>query len=89
MGIILYPDDYNGEVLSGVVAELPAGVVFLPAAGGRSGYSVTEYDTAGFYWSASMNGWDDAYRIRFKSYEVVPSSGFRHSGFSVRLVSEI
>lgn len=53
MGLVLYPDDYTGSVLSGTVATLPEGVVFLPAAGSREDSAVEGVDYSGFYWSST------------------------------------
>ena len=67
-----------------------AGAVFLPAAGYRSGTTVSLVGLDGFYWSTSYAGTNnDAYRLNFISDNVVPGGDSnRYHGFSVRLVSE-
>lgn len=61
-GIVIYPDDYDGEPLSGIVAnldDLPHGVVYLPGAGYVGYRSDMEdfyyyYDAGyGYYWTSS------------------------------------
>ena len=93
MGVVLYPDDYTGSVLSGTVDSLPEGVVFLPAAGFRNGYDgdVTVYYVGndGYYWSASPNYGNFAYDLNFNSGDVFPNNNdARNWAQSVRLVTE-
>lgn len=63
-----------------------AGAVFLPAAGYRSGTSVSDVGSYGYYWSSTPSGTDLAYRLRFNSGSVNRLNDFRDYGFSVRLV---
>ena len=68
-----------------------AGAVFLPAAGYRSGTSVYDVGSRGYYWSSSYNNSYRAYCLYFGSGYVNPNSYFsyyRCYGYSVRLVSE-
>lgn len=68
-----------------------AGVVFLPAAGYRSGTTVHNSGLYGAYWSRSSNNENGAYSLVFTEGEVSPQcSDYRHTmryyGKSVRLV---
>ncbi|MCQ2069069.1 MAG: Ig-like domain-containing protein [Bacteroidaceae bacterium] len=84
MGVVLYPDDYTGSVLSGTVDSLPEGAVFLPAAGYRYGSNVRNVGDYGRYWSSTANGSYYAYYV-----DVYPVySDCRYYGFSVRLITE-
>ena len=86
-----YSSDYNGvnygvgagsdfEALEG------AGVVFLPAAGGRYG-TILGDGTYGGYWSSSCSSSSDAYRMGFTlGYVDSQRINTRCNGFSVRLV---
>ena len=67
-----------------------AGCVFLPAAGYRDGSSVNLAGTYGYCWSASSNGADGAYSVRFTSGTLNPAySSYRDAGYSVRLVRQV
>ena len=67
-----------------------AGCVFLPAAGYRSGSSVYDAGTFGYYWSATPNGTDFAYGVYFLSGYLNPASNCnRNQGYSVRLVRQV
>lgn len=67
-----------------------AGCVFLPAAGHRSGTSVTNAGTSGHYWSASLSSAAGACYLLFYGTGVYPQySNSRYYGFSVRLVQDI
>ena len=64
-----------------------AGCVFLPAAGYRSGTSVSNVNSSGCYWSATAIGIDSACYFGFSSSNLNPSyHSNRYSGRSVRLV---
>ena len=90
MGVVLYPDDYTGSVLSGTVDSLPEGVVFLPAAGFRNGSNVLYVGTNGSYWSSTAGNSNNVYDVNFNSGSVDPATdGLRYLGFSVRLVTEV
>ena len=69
-----------------------AGAVFLPAAGSRSGSSVSSVGSQGPYWSSSAasNVSDGAYFVKFNSGSYLPTyNGPRSSGYSVRLVRTV
>ncbi len=93
-GLVLYPDDYDKDPVTGTVTDLPDGVVFLPAAGYRIGYNGNEYvknvGLFGYYWSASPgDGGNFAFGLVFGSGSVDPlRHDDRHSAQSVRLVTE-
>ena len=69
------------------------GCVFLPAAGGRNGYTVYDAGTYAGYWSSSPNtpNVNHAYSVRFSSNYLAPANDDddRYSGFSVRLVRPV
>lgn len=68
-----------------------AGAVFLPAAGGRNGVSVTGSVTWGHYWSASVYDDEDAYFVYFFNHRYLyPDKVWsRLLGLSVRLVKDV
>lgn len=68
-----------------------AGCVFLPAAGSRSGASVSETESAGRYWSSTYSSWDYSCVLNFHTTEVNPEGGQigRGTGCSVRLVQDV
>ena len=67
-----------------------AGAVFLPAAGDRLGTSVYYVQSYGFYWSSTVYGSVDAYRLYFYDRFLLPQNGInRRYGQSVRLVQEL
>ena len=89
-GCVLYPDDYTGKPVSGTVTELPAGVVFLPAAGRRNGSEFS--DTARGYYCTSTASDDDkyyAYFALFKTDRVEDWHSYRYYGCSARLVMDL
>lgn len=64
------------------------GAVFLPAAGYRSGTTVNNVGTNGWYWSSSVGVINGARYVRFNSGNLFLSdSNYRYSGQSVRLVT--
>ena len=92
LGVVIYPDNYTGEVYSGSdwATFESAGCVFLPAAGSRSGSSVNYPGLRGYYWSASPYSTDEAYRVYFASGSLNPAnSSICRGGCSVRLVREV
>ena len=65
------------------------GCVFLPAAGYRSGSSMNDLGTSGYYWSATPNG-TDAFDVYFGSGFLNPAAhNGRFRGLSVRLVRQV
>ena len=67
------------------------GLLFLPAAGYRSGAGAPSYvGTYGFYWSASSSSATNAYTVCFgTTYFYRAYSRNRYSGNSVRLASVV
>ena len=66
------------------------GAVFLPAAGGRNGTSVSDVGTCGYYWSSSYGNYYDAYSVGFYcNYVSASSRNYRYGGFSVRVVQDL
>lgn len=63
-----------------------AGAVFLPAAGSRSGESVSSAGSYGFYWYSTARGASRAYNVRFYSGDLYSADSNRFAGYSVRLV---
>ena len=93
-GVFLYPDNYNGEIVSSSMTWddiNAAGIVFLPAAGCRSSgnaSNVINVGSGGFYWSSTYDN-DEADYVVFSSSEVSPDQRLpRDSGHSVRLITE-
>ena len=62
-----------------------AGLLFLPAAGSRSGVKISDVGTYCGYWSATSANNTTAYRIRCLASAFAISSGAKSNGFSVRL----
>jgi hypothetical protein len=69
------------------------GAVFLPAAGRRSGTSVNNGGSNGYYWSATCYynyyGSSGAYSMYFTTDNLNTSSGNRSVGYAVRLVRTV
>ncbi len=93
-GMVIYPDNYSGSILSGTVSKLPGGVVFLPLAGERNGnqgiFNVN--NGHGFYWSSSVDTaalLPSAYFYQFYAGLSDPySSRTVMTGNAVRLVAD-
>ena len=67
-----------------------AGAVFLPAAGFRSGTSVSDVQNDGSYWSSTAYLTDIAYYVYFRSDKLNPQDDFdRNYGRAVRLVQDV
>ena len=67
-----------------------AGCVFLPAAGCRYGSEMIGLGSYGYYGSATPDGADYAYRVKFNSGSLEPANSInRCLGCSVRLVQEV
>ena len=92
-GVVIYPDDYTGAEYTGSdwATFEAAGCVFLPAAGYRSGSTVSNAGTSGRYRSSSPRGTNKAYYVNFDLSDLFPASSTlnRYYGFSVRLVRDI
>ncbi len=96
--MILYPDNYTSQTDATSYTSTEwttmeeAGCVFLPAAGFREEFSVSDVGVDGSYWSSTAYGEDNAYIANFDSYDsddVYPDIyGYRSRGYSVRLITE-
>ena len=87
-------DDYGWEGNSYTAADWTkmesAGCVFLPAAGCRYGSEMIGLGSDGYYGSATPDGADYAYRVKFNSGSLEPANSInRCLGCSVRLVQEV
>ena len=98
-GYVIAPDGFEGTLSDSYAddAALAAAgnLVFLPAAGGRSGgpgrnpASVGDVGDLGYYWSSTANGKSIAYGVAFNEYTVrTDGPSGRDNGISVRLVTE-
>ena len=92
-GLLIYSDGYTAQVTNTMwieIAEIPAGCIFLPAAGNRGGSSVSYVGSSGIYWSSSPYNATCAYYFLFGGSNVNPSINYdRYYGRSVRLFSEL
>ena len=90
MGLVLYPDDYDKDPVTGTVTDLPDGVVFLPAAGYRGVSDLYDVGGYGYYWSSAAYDKYYAFCVSFNSSDVDPgdNEGLRYFGISVRLITE-
>lgn len=94
-GVVIYPDNYTGEVYSGSdwATFESAGCVFLPIAGLRGvggGANVSNVGTRGCYWSRTTYNDNHAYYVNFNTSEVSPQIfSNRGYGLSVRLVRDV
>ncbi len=93
--MIIYPDNYSGSAGSNPSDEEwaaceAAGCVFLPKAGYRSGTSVNNLNSIGFYWSATKQ---DATRAYYFYLNATPTphcyTRNRYEGHAVRLVQDV
>ena len=93
LGVVIYPDNYTGEVYSGSdwATFESAGCVFLPAAGYRFGSGVGNAGTYGGYWSATLNDNYYANYVYFNnSGSLSPAEKYsRYYGCSIRLVRQV
>ena len=79
---------FDSNLISGSKWEAleVAGAVFLPAAGYRSGESVDNVGSRGYYWSTSYEGNHSAYFVYFNDVSLTTDETLpRHYGFAVRL----
>lgn len=98
-GVFLYPDDYNGEILSSGAMTWnqinEAGIVFLPATGNRRGDSyvyIGRTEAYGAYWSSYSDN-----NSKHSVFSVGSSSdGYnfcfqdeRSFGYNIRLVKDV
>ena len=91
LGVVIYPDNYTGEVYSGSdwATFESAGCVFLPIAGLRSGTTVISVGARGCYWSSTTCNANHSYYVNFDTGKVEPTYSNRIYGLSVRLVREV
>ena len=87
-------DEYGWEGNSYTAADWTkmesAGCVFLPAGGCRYGSEMIGLGSDGYYGSATPDGADYAYRVKFNSGSLEPANSInRCLGCSVRLVQEV
>ena len=83
--------EYTSNIISATDwANMEAiGCVFLPAAGRRTGISISDIGSYGNYWSATHNI-NDAYYLYFNLSTLNPLEyGIRYLGRSVRLVKDV
>jgi hypothetical protein len=66
-----------------------AGAVFLPAAGYRNGFDVSDVQYEGRYWSVTETDSYGAYCFAFRSYGALMGSDYRGGGHAVRLVKDL
>ena len=96
------PNTINAECSANTLTDADwssleqAGCVFLPAAGSRRGTVVEYVGEHGYYWSSSVDDYDDsyAYCLFFDrsegDYSISPKNeDYLNAGFSVRLVRDI
>lgn len=96
-GIVIYPDNYIGEVLTPeqdyTEETFPEGCVFLPGAGWRNGNTVAfPGDNNGFYWSSSAQAGQPVkpYNLELTHTTVnISAPGSQNSGFTIRLVTNV
>ena len=89
-GLVLYPDGYTGELAEDSV---PAGCVFLPAAGISQGTSVISDGSFGDYAASFSNDQDYATFMEFQDSGVAVYDESNHTsrssnGYAVRLVAD-
>ena len=93
-GLVIYPDDYNGEILHPgedyTEENFPKCCVFLPGAGWRDGKTVRPVGNwNGFYWSSSAKN-TQPYNLEFVSDGVnISEPGSQASAMSIRLVADV
>ena len=81
-------DAYSENAIAQSVID-DNGLLFLPAAGTRSGYGAPSYvGSNGYYWYSTASAADRAFRASFSTtYLTSANSSNRYNGFSVRLAS--
>ncbi len=91
-GLFVYPDDYAGNVVDGSFSwsKINAdGIVFLPAAGRRSGTSLNYCGAYGYYWASDSYGKLISRNLCFGTNGVYADYAFgRYAGYCVRLVTD-
>ena len=84
-------ENYNDSDLNGyeVKSKTTAGLLFLPAAGGRWDSNLDNAGYVGYYWSSELDSGNADYAryLLFDSSHRYSGSGSRDNGFSVRAVA--
>ena len=84
-------ENYHGSDLNGyeVKSKTTAGLLFLPAAGGRWVSNLYDAGNYGFYWSSELYSGNANYAryLNFSSGSRYSDNDYRYSGFSVRAVA--
>lgn len=94
-GVVLFPDNFTEQntwktIYTTWEALKTAGLVFLPAAGSRSGSIVSNVGDFGGYWSSTDCTNDYAYNVYLNAGGVDPAQHpNRYVGYSVRLVTDV
>ena len=90
LGLVLYPDNYNGDTYAGSNWESfeAAGCVFLPAAGFRMDSDVYYVGDYGYYWSNTLCNEGYAYGLYFSNNFMSVDGYVCDFGQSVRLVRD-
>ena len=91
-GYVIAPDDFTGTLQESYANDAgladAGNLVFLPAAGSRSGSDVSDVSDVGFYWSSTASK-DGAYGVIFDYGRFAPDISVRcYGGYSVRLITE-
>lgn len=90
MGLVLYPDNYSGNPISGNVDNLPEGVVFLASMGERNGSTISSARECGYYWSSTASLSTTVFGLEFDDSNLWIGSNFgRSGGYCIRLVIDI
>ena len=83
-----WDDARKGYTVTSKVNGYAGNSIFLPAAGTRTGTSLNNAGSSGYYWSSSLYTSRSAYYVGFHSGFVGRSNYYRYYGYSVRPVSE-
>ena len=91
-GLFIYPDDYDGSIVDNSFTWSrinSAGIIYLPAAGRRSGTDLSYCGAYGYYWTSSSFSDKISHGIRIGANGVNTDYAFgRYAGYSVRLVTK-
>ena len=79
--------DEDGVAGRRFTSRINGNSIFFPASGYRSGTSLNDRGSHGYYWSSSLYSQTNGYNLYFSSSNVNPASiGSRFNGFTVRAV---
>ena len=91
-GLFIYPDDYDGSIVDDSFTWSrinSAGIIYLPAAGRRSGTGLSYCGAYGYYWTSTSFSDKISKGIRIGANGVNTDYAFgRYAGYSVRLVTK-